>query len=72
MHVNSVLSIDTSFFEAQIPVPFFLDSTGLLEASSVYYSVRKVSDLIFFFCRNLVDLNEGHLYEATLNLYMNA
>ena len=32
-------------------------------------SVRKVSD--FFFCENLVDLNEARLHEATLNLYTN-
>ena len=37
---------------------------------SIYYSVRKVSD--FFFCENLVDLNELCLHEATLNLHTHA
>ena len=34
----------------------------------MYYSVRKVSNLILF-CKNLVDFNEAHLYKATLNLH---
>jgi hypothetical protein len=36
-----------------------------------YCSVRKVSDLIFFY-ENLVDFNEEHLHEATLNLHTHA
>jgi hypothetical protein len=31
----------------------------------IYYSVRKLSDLIF--CENHVDFNEARLHEATLN-----
>ena len=36
----------------------------------LYYSVRKVSDLIF--CENLVDFNVARLLEATLNLHTHA
>jgi hypothetical protein len=37
----------------------------------IYYSVRKVSDIFFVcFCHNLVDFNEAHLHEATLNLHV--
>ena len=35
------------------------------------WSVRKVFDLIFF-CKNLVDFNDEHLLEATLNLHTHA
>ena len=37
----------------------------------VYYSVRKVSDIIFCF-ENLVNFNEARLHEATLNLHTHA
>ena len=29
-------------------------------------SVRKVSNIIFYFCENLVDFNEARLYETIL------
>ena len=32
--------------------------------------ITKVSDPIFFFCKNLVDFNEACFHEATLNLHM--
>ena len=34
-----------------------------------YFPVRKVSDLSFFFCENLLNFNEASLHEVTLNLH---
>ena len=42
---------------------------NILIICSAYHSVRKVSDLIFFY-ENLVDFNEVRLYEVFLNLHM--
>ena len=38
----------------------------------LYHSVRKVSDIYFFFCEILVDYNEVRLHEGILNLHIQA
>ena len=38
------------------------------DTHQIYYSFKKISGLIFF-CKNLVDFNEAHLREMSLNLH---
>ena len=46
-------------------------SINCQDCNMIYHSVRKVSNLTFFY-ENLVDFNEACLHEATFNLHKHA